>query len=187
MSSTTSFLLVISFWLLVYIRRHYVLSSTKKPLLPVPSSVRLQRASPMLWTLGHYAEVDLVSPFILRGRTMLFVDSHGDLLEILGGAASESPSPSRRRSAKSTGCWGCDWGSIVKAFYNLGSVTAIVGQTLAVGVLWWSLLQLGLLLGSSDPNTTITHNLVKRRPLPVPQSLSHSPNKFLLRPLVSSI
>lgn len=186
MTSTIPLVLVVSFWLLIYIRRHYVLSSVQRPLLPVALSVHPRRSTHALWTLRDYAEVDLTSPFILRGKTSLFVDSHASLLEILGGTSTESTTPSLRRLTKPTRFYGWDLGSIVKIFYNLGSVTTVVGQILGLGVLWWSLLQLGLhLQGSSDLSSSLTHNMAKRSPVVVNQPLNPSPNQFLLRPLVS--
>jgi hypothetical protein len=190
-SSLTPLVAAASFWVLVHIRRRYVLSTTNRSLLPVsaPSSTHSQRGLPVLCTVGRYAELDVASTFVLRGRSTLFVDSHANLLEFLGGTtASESTSYSRRRPMKSARCCVWDWGDIVRAFYNLGSFTAIVGQALAVGALWWTLLQLVLrVLGNLDPSPSaiIAHSMVKRSTVPATQPIKHPPNQLLLRPLVS--
>ncbi|KAF8514992.1 hypothetical protein JB92DRAFT_92270 [Gautieria morchelliformis] len=187
MASTAPLVLAISFWCLVYIRRRYVLSNTNM-ILPVTAPVHPQRASRVLWTLGRYFEVDLTSHFVLRGRTELLVDGHAALVEILRGVTPEVTSPSRRRLAKQTKRCGRDGGSIVRLFYNFGSVTAVIGQTLAVGALWWSMVQLGRhLLGNSNSSSIIPHNMVKRNSMSIPQPLGDSPNDFLLRPLIPGV
>lgn len=184
-SSLTPLVVAVSLWLLVYIRRQYIRSSTNRSLLPV--TTHSPQGSRVLWTIGRYVEVDVTSTFILRGRSTLFVDSHANLLDSLGGSTSESTPFSRRRPTKSAS-YCLDWGDFLRAFYNLGSVTAIVGQALAVGALWWSLLQLVLrLLGNSDPHpsTIIAHSMIKRNPVPMKPPINQPFHQFRLRPLVS--
>lgn len=183
-SSLTPLVVAVSFWLLVYIRRRYIRSSTNRSLLPV--TTHSSQGSRVLWTIGRYAEVDVASTFILRGRSTLFVDSHSNLLDSLGGS-SESTSFSRRRPTKPAR-YCLDWGYFLRAFYNLGSVIAIVGQALAVGALWWSLLQLVLrLLDNSDPHpsTIIAHSMIKRNSVPMKPPTNQPSHQFRLRPLVS--
>ena len=189
-SSITPLVAVALFWLLVYLRLRHVLSGKHRSLLPVSAlaPTHPQRSPRALWKIGCYAEVDLTSPFVLRGRTMLLVNGHADLLEIFRRTVSGSTSPSRRRPATRVKCCAWDWGSHVRTFYNFGSVLAILGQTLAIGVLWWSLLQFAFrLLGNPDPQPSdiMTHNLVKRNTMLEMQVSNHPTNELLLRPLVS--
>jgi hypothetical protein len=170
------------FWLLIHLRHGLAGSANTSPLLLRSLSLPSHTASRTALQRGRQFEINVPSPFILRGETTIFTDAHARLLELLGGSTSRS----RKRSGKRWFWHNGDWGRTVRAFYDLGTVTAIVGQILGAGVLLWSLYHLGLhFLSGSTPNGDVAQNLlVKRGPIPVSPSLPPS-NELLLKPLVS--
>ncbi|KAF8590674.1 hypothetical protein K439DRAFT_41271 [Ramaria rubella] len=165
MSLSILIIVIMLAWVFIHLRRRHTLSNVARFPLPITTPGSSQQVSESLWKIGQYADIDLLSFFILRGRTKLFVDSHA------------------RQRAKQIR-W--SFGGAIKFIYNLGTVTAIVGQTLAVGVLWWSLFQLGIHLIHHSTSSHAIQNGAKRSLPPISQSHISS-NEFFLRPLIPGL
>lgn len=176
MAHITLLVAVLVFWLLVHVRRRVLTGDSNMSLLPLTSPSHI--ISRPLLMLGHQTKIDLPSHFVLRGETTLFTDAHAHFVEFL-----REPRRKSRRDISCDNNW--LWGTVVRAFYDIGSVIAILGQLFGVGVLLWSLCRLAILfLSAPTPVHGVTKQLAKRSP--ISSSLPPlSQNEFFLKPLVS--